>query len=475
MSPFVRNKKLVMTTPPIQVIVPTILSGGLGSRLWPASRKQNPKPFMVMPKGHSLIQETFLRSSLINSVSEILTVTNVDLLSKTKSEYAHINTSGLKTSFILEPFGKNTAAAIAVSALYLSNKFSKDCLMLILPADHTVADQNSFIHLIEQAIPLAAQLKLITFGAHPNYPDTGYGYIQYTGTSVKKFAEKPNLDTAKGYIASGDFLWNSGIFCFSVQAVISEMEVHCPEILEAARKCMKKTLQGNNNNRDEITLDPGTFQKVPAESFDYAVMEKTKNASVVSTLSGWSDVGNWQSFGDLYKPDEHNNHLDGDITTIETYDSIILSDTRAVGTIGVENMIVIDTPDALLITKKDHSQEVGKIFRTLELTEHPSTVSSKIEVTAWGKTIILEESHETIVRKILVNPHQFMELTVTTDVQATWFVLNGNAKFATRDTALTVAKNESFTITGETLVSIKNEDIEQLAILEINAPISTDN
>ena len=155
----VSNKEAVMKPLPIPVIVPTILAGGLGSRLWPASRKQNPKPFMVMPEGHSLIQETFLRSSLINAVSEILTVTNVDLLSKTKNEYARINTSGLKTSFILEPFGKNTAAAVAVSALYLSNKFSSECLMLILPADHTVADQNSFLHLIEQAIPLAAQLK----------------------------------------------------------------------------------------------------------------------------------------------------------------------------------------------------------------------------------------------------------------------------------------------------------------------------
>ncbi|MCL0105237.1 sugar phosphate nucleotidyltransferase, partial [Dehalococcoidia bacterium] len=414
-------------------------------------------------------------SSLINTVSEILTVTNEGLLSKTKNEYARINTSGLKTSFILEPFGRNTAAAVAVSALYLSKKFSNECLMLILPADHTVADQNSFIHLIEQAIPLAAQLKLVTFGALPNYPDTGYGYIQYSGTNVKKFAEKPNLETAKEYIASGDFLWNSGMFCFSVQAVLSEMKVHCPEILEAARKCMGKTVHGNTSNGDQIMLDPGTFQKVPAESFDYAVMEKTKNASVVSTLSGWSDVGNWQSFGDLYEPDEDNNHLNGDITTIETYDSIILSDSRVVGTIGVENMIIIDTPDALLITKKDHSQKVGKIFRTLELTEHQSTISSKIEIAAWGKTIILEESHEAIVRKILVNPNQFMELTVTTDFQTTWFVLAGNAKFATRDKVLTVVKNESFSMIGETLVSIKNEDTEQLAILEINSSISTDN
>jgi len=424
---------------------------------------------MDLPNGNSLIQETFLRSALINGVNEILTVTNKNLLKKTKDAYSNVNIQGMKTSFILEPEGRNTAAAIAIAALYLSRTHSTETIMIILPADHVIDDHSKFVQVVERAISMTQESKLVTFGVKPDRPDTGYGYIQHHETDVKRFVEKPDLNRAGEYISEGNFLWNSGIFCFSVNAVLSEMEIHCPTILRAAHQCIDETDFSNKNG--EFLLDSDKFKEVPADSFDYAVMEKSTKVSVVSGLSGWNDVGNWATYGTLFHKDTNNNNLKGNIVPIETSDSVILGDKRTIGTVGIDNMIIVDTPDALLVGTKNHSHRIGEIFKTLELSQHKSTIDSITEKSTSGEITVLDDSPELTIKKLLVSPNQSINVETIIDCQNTWLVIFGKALFVTKDKSHVASNNQSFYTTEQNLVTITNMKSELLLILEITTAI----
>ncbi|STX38942.1 mannose-1-phosphate guanylyltransferase [Legionella feeleii] len=224
-------------------LIPTILCGGAGSRLWPVSRELHPKPFIRLADGQSLLQKTFLRGAALSGVEEILTVTNRELFFKTEDEFREVNATDLTMSFILEPFGRNTAAAIAAAALRIVNLYNEDTLMLVLPADHLISEQEAFAVAIAQAVELAEQGKLVTFGIQPDRPETGYGYIEADGTNVLSFVEKPSLQKAQEYLDSGRFLWNSGMFCFSAGILLREMEHYCPDILLATKLAWNNPIQ----------------------------------------------------------------------------------------------------------------------------------------------------------------------------------------------------------------------------------------
>ncbi len=298
-------------------LIPTILCGGAGSRLWPVSRELHPKPFIHLADGQSLLQKTFLRGAQLPEVAEILTVTNRELFFKTTDEYRATNQARLTLSYILEPFGRNTAAAIICAALQIRDAHGEDTLMLVLPADHLITDQNAFAIAIAEATQLALQNKLVTFGIQPTGPETGYGYIEAEENRVLRFVEKPSLDKAQEYLKSGRFLWNSGMFCFSVKTLLQEVEVHCPEILGAVKACAAASDKATGKDFMQLELNAQTFGLVPEDSIDYALIEKSNQVAVVPCQIGWSDIGSWNSLGGLVESDSRGNRIEGEALLYE--------------------------------------------------------------------------------------------------------------------------------------------------------------
>src|SRR5450759_4794373 len=324
-------------------LIPTILCGGAGSRLWPVSRELHPKPFTRLADGQSLLQKAWLRGAVLPNVTEIVTVTNRELFFKTEDEYREVANRaplGLTNSFILEPFGRNTAPAIAAAALQVAETQGEDAFMLVLAADHLIADQAAFAQAVVQATQQAQQGKLVTFGIQPEAPDTGYGYIEAEGNSVLRFVEKPSLEKAQEYLDSGRYLWNSGMFCFSAGVMLREMEQHCPEILVATRACMAQSRKSKGKGFAQIELDPETFDKVSDDSIDYAVMEKSGNVAVVPCSIGWSDIGSWSALGDLTVADEKGNRIEGETLLHDVSNCYIQSNERIVGAVGIDNLII---------------------------------------------------------------------------------------------------------------------------------------
>lgn len=260
-------------------LIPTILCGGAGSRLWPVSRELHPKPFIRLADGQSLLQKAWLRGVSLPDVAETLTVTNRELFFKTEDEYREVagtRYKDLPNSFILEPFGRNTAPAIAAAALQVAASHGDDALLLVLAADHLITDQPAFSMAVAEAMQLAAQGKLVTFGIQPGSPETGYGYIEADGNKVVRFVEKPGLEVAREYVESGKYLWNSGMFCFSAGTMLREMQLHCPEILDATRACLGQSRRVEEKSHTRIELEQESFARVPDDSIDYAVMEKSE-------------------------------------------------------------------------------------------------------------------------------------------------------------------------------------------------------
>lgn len=260
-------------------LIPTILCGGAGSRLWPVSRETHPKPFIRLADGQSLLQKAWLRGACLPNVRDMLTVTNREIFFKTGDEYREVASgklANLHNSFILEPFGRNTAPAVAAAAIQVAETHGAEAILLVLAADHLIPDQAAFAQAVAKAAELAAQGKIVTFGIQPDAPETGFGYIEAEGNTVLRFVEKPNLAKAQEYLDSRRFLWNSGMFCFSAGIMLREMEQYCPELLSKVRTCLAQSRKLAGKGFTQIELDPATFEKAPDDSIDYAVMENQR-------------------------------------------------------------------------------------------------------------------------------------------------------------------------------------------------------
>ena len=317
-----------------------VLSGGVGSRLWPVSNETRPKPFLMLDDGQSLLQKVFLRAAAISSVTNIITVANRIFLSRIQDEYSKVDSlikRSITSHCILEPFGKNTAAAIAAAALQIEEYYSVDEMMLVLPADHLISDQQAFEEAVVKAKDLAHDGALVTFGIKPDSPEVGYGYIEYNGNKVKSFVEKPSLKLAQKYLEKGNFLWNSGMFCFTAGSILREMKKYCPKILDNVRYSMHLS-SGINKN---IELDSLAFSLVPEESIDYAVMEKSDCIAVVPCNIGWKDIGTWESLSKLVPVDSDGNRVKGNATLHNVSDCYIENNGQLIGAVGVKNLAII--------------------------------------------------------------------------------------------------------------------------------------
>jgi len=450
-------------------MVPIILCGGAGSRLWPVSRELHPKPFIRLADGQSLLQKAFLRGAAFPGVEAIQTVTNKELFFKTKDEYAEVNSSGLKTAYVLEPFGRGTAAAVAVAALEIAASHGEDAVMLVLAADHLITDQPAFAAAVSRAQALAREGRLVTFGIRPDRAETGYGYIEAEGEKVLRFAEKPSAENAKAYLETGRFLWNSGMFCFAAGAVLGEMAAHCPDVLSAVRACFAASRRVEAEGVSRLELDPESFAKVPDISIDYALMERSRNVAVVPCDIGWSDIGSWSALGDLAPADDAGNCIEAEAVLHDVSRCYIRSEDRLVGAVGIDNLIIVDTPDALLVADRSRAQDVRQLYAQLKGRAHEAHRLHRTVHRPWGTYTVVEEGPGFKIKRIEVRPGASLSLQMHRHRSEHWVVVNGQATVVNGDREFTVGTNESTFIPAGNKHRLENATAEPLVMIEVQS------
>jgi mannose-1-phosphate guanylyltransferase len=462
-------------------IVPVILSGGAGTRLWPLSREQAPKPFMPLPDGDTLLAKTAARALALPGVRDLVTVTNRDYYFHTKDVYAGLGgAQPASTAFLLEPFGRNTAAAVALAAFHVRACHGEDAVMLVLPADHLIRDQAAFAQAVARAAALARTGTLVTFGIIPALPETGFGYIECgerlpdagagdtPAFAAKRFVEKPPLAQAREYLAAGNYVWNSGMFCFTAGAILAAFARHAPEIKDAIRPVWNALAARGTTSMCEI--DSALFAAVPDISIDYAVMEKAATAGEVTIVRGafdWSDVGSWQAVSELTEPDAHGNRGQGERVAIATSGTYVHSEDRVVATVGVENLVIVDTPDAVLIAHRDHLQRVKEVVGELKARGHESYRLHRTVARPWGAYTVLQEGPCFKIKRIEVKPGAALSLQLHHRRSEHWIVVDGIARVTRGDKVYDIRANESTYIPIETRHRLENPGTEPLVMIEV--------
>lgn len=448
-------------------VVPVILCGGAGSRLWPVSRECRPKPFIRLADGQSLLQKVFRRGANLPDVAEILTVTNRELLFATRDEYAAVNPRGLPTPFLLEPFGRNTAPAVAAASLSIAERHGGDALVLVLPADHLIADEAAFAAAVARAEDLAGGGAIVTFGIEPERAETGYGYIEAEGQRVLRFVEKPDAETARAYVESGRFLWNSGMFCFAAGAMLAELARHCPAVIEAVRPALDQARPHGETGGARLELEEASFARAPDISIDYAVMEKSDRVAVVPCRIGWNDIGSWTALGDLVEADAQGNRVLGEALLHDVSNCFIQGDGRMIGAIGLDNLIVVDTPDALLVANRDRAQDVRAIYAELKRRGHDTHKTHRTVARPWGTYTILGEGPGFKIKRIEVKPGASLSLQMHYHRSEHWIVVSGMARVVNGTRDMLVNTNESTFIPAGHRHRLSNPGLIDLVMIEV--------
>jgi len=450
----------------LATIFPAIMCGGSGTRLWPLSRALFPKQFLPLVNKTSMLQDTLVRlPELKNEPVFICNEEHRFLLAEQVRQLGYKN-----HSILLEPEGRNTAPAIALAAIDALAK-DDEALLLVLAADHVIKDEQAFHLAIEQASIAAQQGKLVTFGIVPTHAETGYGYIkkgseQQQGTfSVAKFVEKPNQQVANEYLSSGEYLWNSGMFLFKAKRYLEELEKYRPDILESCQKSMKNTQQ----DLDFVRPNKSDFLSCANESIDYAVMEKTDSAVVIPLDAGWSDVGSYSALWDVCEQDENSNVLKGDVIAQQTSSSYIHSQHKLVATLGVDNLVVIDTPDAVLVADKDKVQDVKNIVAQLKM-ENRSEASLHREVyRPWGKYDSIDMGERFQVKRITVKPGAKLSVQMHHHRAEHWIVVSGTAKVTIDEKTVLLSENQSAYIPIGAVHALENPGKLPLEMIEVQS------
>lgn len=447
-------------------ILPVIMAGGSGSRLWPLSRTNYPKQFLSLTNDISMLQGTISRLEGIEHAP-------VSLICNEEHRFLvaeQLRSSGFKHSgIILEPFGRNTAPAVALAALHVLES-GLDSILLVLAADHLIKDDHIFRQTVEMAKPLAESGKLVTFGIVPTKPETGYGYIR-SGSELDKegaytveaFVEKPSLAVAKQYLEDGGYYWNSGMFMFTASRYLEELEKFRPDILTA----VKNAYAGARSDLDFIRLDEDAFAKCPDESIDYAVMEKTCDAVVCPMDAGWSDVGSWSSLWEVSNKDEDSNVLRGDVVTECSQRCYINAPDRLVAAVGVEDLIVVDTKDALLVAHRDKVQNVKNIVNKLKADQRTEFSQHRVVHRPWGNHDHVAEGSRYHVKKVVVRPGERTATQIHYHRAEHWIVVSGTAKVRNGDEVYLVSENESTYIPLGNAHSFENPGLVDLEIIEV--------
>lgn len=461
-----------------QSLIPVILSGGAGTRLWPVSREANPKPFIQLPDGESLLRKTFLRVLDIPEITEIMTVTNREYYFRTKDEYSSINNqkvSKIKLSYILEPEGRNTAPAMGMAALSLKERYGDEAIMLVMPADHLINGQDAFLQALDTAITAAREEKIVTFGIRPQAPDTGYGYIEIADMSLNvetkaiRFVEKPDFETAQRYVDGGHHVWNSGMFCFQVGTFLEQFSRCAPELFQQVLFCWEASIANSKNTPLIVELDKKAFAKVPGISVDYAVMESAAALSVVPCDIGWSDVGSWDAISSLVDKDESGNRVSGPAMLHDVNNTYVQSEGRMIAALGVNDLVIIDTDDAVLVAHRDRVQDVRHIVAQLKHEGHDSHRYHRTVHRPWGTFTVLEEGSNFKIKRIVVKPGQQLSLQMHHHRSEHWVVVKGIAKIVNGEQTLMINTNESTYIPAGHQHRLENPGVIDLVLIEVQS------
>ncbi|NRP75878.1 Alginate biosynthesis protein AlgA [Ensifer psoraleae] len=450
-------------------VVPVIISGGVGSRLWPASRQSHPKPFLKVADGRSLIQHTVLRAASILDVAELVTVTSTAHLFLAKNDFDELDSVVLPRTFLLEPEGRDTAAAVAAAAVHVKETHGPDAVLCIFPADQMIGDLPAFQSAMSRAIEHAQQGRIATLGITPDRPDTAFGYIEANGEKVVRFVEKPNLETAKSYVASKRFFWNAGIFCFKAQVMLKEMASHCPAVIDAVLNSYENARVSHGERFANIELSSKHFTQAPRISLDRAVMEKTHNLAVVPCAMGWSDIGSWNAMAELVGADGSGNRIRGDVHVVDTVGSYISSHKRVIGTVGISDLVIVDSPDALLVASRDRVQDVKKLFEGLTAAGHEAHLLHRTVHRPWGAYTVLEQGERFKIKRIEVKPGASLGLQIHHHRSQHWVVVSGTAKVVNGDQELILATNESTYIPCGKKHRLENNGTMRLVIIEVQS------
>jgi mannose-1-phosphate guanylyltransferase / mannose-6-phosphate isomerase len=447
------------------MLIPIILSGGAGTRLWPVSREAYPKPFMRIGDGKSLLTQTHERALAVSGNTAPLIVTNRDYYFLSRDELAP---QDVKPQYLLEPTGRNTAPAIALAALW-AQKQNKDACMLVMPADHLIKDTPTFYTAVRHAEALAQDGFLVLFGVKPTAPETGFGYIEMGdqvsqhANVVRRFVEKPDSATASQYLAQGNYVWNSGMFCFKASSILAAFETFNPALLETARMVFQRTTAEG----DKLELPPN-FSDLENISIDYAVMEKAKNIAVIPGDFDWSDIGAWSAVADASPADEEGNTSNNAQTiVIDSRNTHIETKDRLVAVIGLDNLLIIDTPDALLVADKSKSQEVRQVVSRLKASGHEAHKTHRTVSRPWGTYTVLEEGLGFKIKRIVVKPKASLSLQMHHHRSEHWIVVSGTAEVVNGDQTVSLQSNESTYIPAGNKHRLTNTGEAELALIEV--------
>ena len=447
-------------------MIPVILSGGSGTRLWPLSRKMYPKQFLSLLHDETMLQQTLLRLDGLDHDAPIV-VCNDEHRFIVAEQARQIGIEDL--TIILEPLGRNTAPAIAVAALQALQQ-DADAVLLVLSADHEIPNREAFQRAVEQALPLAAAGKLVTFGIVPTRPATGYGYIRRgeadgEGFVVDRFVEKPDPDTAQAYLDSGDYYWNSGMFLFAARTYLEELERFKPEMLQHCRAAAS----GIREDIGFLRLDADAFARCESDSIDYAVMERTERACVVPMDAGWSDIGSWGSLWEQGRRDEAGNAVRGDVICIDSTDSLIHAGNRLVATVGIDNLVVVETPDAVLVADRARAEEVKQVVERLAAEAREEENFHRVVYRPWGNFDSVDEGERYKVKRISVKPGARLSKQMHHHRAEHWVVVRGRARVFRDDEIFDLEENESVFIPLGATHYLENPGDDPLDIIEVQS------
>lgn len=455
------------------MLIPMILSGGAGTRLWPVSRSAYPKPFMRMPDGESLIGKTLRRALRVADAGSVLTVTGRDYYFLTRDEYAtNADAATVQLPFLLEPAGRNTAPAVLLAALHVEQQHGGAAMLLVLPADHLIADLDGFAADVEHAATLAADGWLVTFGIRPTHAETGFGYLRMGdgidadgGRAVAAFVEKPDLATAERYLADGNHVWNSGMFCFRADAVIAAAEQACPDVLDAARACHASA----DASMSPVEYAKDAFLAQPDISIDYAIMERAARVAVVPARFDWSDIGSWKAVSEVEGGigDDAGNRVRGNAIVVDSRTCFIQSEDRLVAAVGVDNLIIVDTGDAVLVADRDHAQQVKQVVEQLRASNHDAARHHQTVHRPWGSYTILEDGNDCKVKRLTVKPGHVLSLQLHHRRSEHWTVVDGTAKVRVGDEEFLLQANQSTYIPMNTLHRLENPTSTDIHLIEV--------
>lgn len=452
-------------------MIPVILAGGSGSRLWPKSRVAYPKQFLKLTSEQSMLQDTLTRLP-VSGTSAPLLICNEEHRFLVAEQLRQINHQ--HQGIILEPIGRNTAPAIALAALQAIQN-AHDPMLLVLAADHLIRDEKAFHQALVKARALAEQNYLVTFGVVPEAPHTGYGYIKsgssvshketLLGYQVAQFVEKPNMATAQDYVQNGDYYWNSGMFMFKAQAYLDALKIHSPEILLACERALEESEQ----DLDFIRVAAEAFSASPDDSIDYAVMEKAENVAMVPLQAGWSDVGAWSSLWDVAEKDSSGNAFVGDVMATQSHNNYVNAEGRLVTLVGCDDMVVIETKDAVLVAKRDAVQDIKTIVHQLKEQSRPEFQFHREVFRPWGSYDSIDNGERFQVKHITVKPGEKLSVQMHHHRAEHWIVVSGTAKVTLGEETLLISENESTYIPIGEVHALENPGKIELELIEVQS------